>query len=623
MVGLSCLALAGLLACGDGSVEGDGPSEGHDDAAPTSDVGLETSVGDLDAGRLPDGAPSPIDAVTPDGADTKSPGGDTGPSIDAGPAPHPARGAALPYDEYEAESATTTGTLLGPSRVFGDLATEASGRRAVKLTSSGNALHFTSKHVANSIVVRYAIPDAPGGGGLSGSLAIYVDGVHRTDLALTSKYAWIYGGESGSSSNDPKTGGAHHFYDESRALVGEIPAGATVELRKEAKDTSEFIVVDLVDLEEVAPALAMPADAFSIVDYGAKAGDGADDGPAIEKCIVAARGAGKSVFIPSGTFESTSGAIDVQGVSIGGAGMWYSELRGFFARFRCTGNGCRYRDFAVTGETTLRDDGSPESAFLGGAGTGSSLTNIWVEHEKTGYWVGDSPTDGLLIHGCRFRDLFADGVNLCNGASHSIVEESHARNTGDDAFASWSPTSSGGVNVGNVFRWNTVQLPWRANCYAIYGGQDNRIEDSTCADVVEYPGVLLAQQFGSHAFAGTTSVARVTLTRAGGPMYGQQHGALKLQAFDTSMRGFSVRDVDIVDATFSGIHLQGKDAIDGLTLENVNIGGAGTFGVFIDGDAHGTATATNVVVTGAASGGSKNAAGGAFVITRGAGNVGW
>ena len=40
--------------------------------------------------------------------------------------------------------------------------------------------------------------------------------------------------------------------------------------------------------------------------------------------------------------------------------------------------------------------------------------------------VGDGPTDGLVIHGCRFRDLFADGVNLCNGASRSIVGRSNS-----------------------------------------------------------------------------------------------------------------------------------------------------------------------------------------------------
>ncbi|MGZ3421940.1 MAG: hypothetical protein ACXVEE_28960, partial [Polyangiales bacterium] len=48
------------------------------------------------------------------------------PTIDGAPEtappPPPARGANVPWDEYEAEDATHDGTLLGPSRTFGELA---------------------------------------------------------------------------------------------------------------------------------------------------------------------------------------------------------------------------------------------------------------------------------------------------------------------------------------------------------------------------------------------------------------------------------------------------------------------------------------------------------------------
>jgi hypothetical protein len=554
-------------------------------------------VGDTGAADVPDRETSTLD----DGAtrDTSVPDArretDALVADDATPPP-PARGAAVPWTEYEAEDGVTTGELLGPSRAFGELATESSGRRAVKLSTTGESVKITTKRAANSIVVRYAIPDAPSGGGLAATLSLYVDSVHRKDLALTSRYAWIYGGEAGSSNDDPKAGGGHHFFDETRALIGDVPVGATIELRKEAKDAAAWYAIDLVDLELVAPAAPKPGGALSIVDYGAIADDDRDDGLAIAKCIAAARAAKAEVWIPPGTFHSTTGAIDVASVTIRGAGMWHSTLRGLHATFRCTGDGCIYRDFSILGETTFRDDASPESGFLGGAGKGSLLENVWVEHTKTGYWVS-APTDGLIIRGCRFRDLFADGVNFCNGTSNSIVEHSHARNTGDDAFAAWSPSFDGGPDMGNVFRFDSVQLPWRANCFAIYGGKDARIEDSTCADVVEYPGVLLAQQFDAHPFAGTTVVQRVTLTRAGGPMWGQQHGALKLQASQADMRGFAIRDVDIVDATFSGIHLQGPHRIDDVTFSGVHVSGSGTVPLLVDGDG--------------------------LIYTRGPGNTGW
>ena len=79
---------------------------------------------------------------------------------------------------------------------------------------------------------------------------------------------------------------------------------------------------------------------------------------------------------------------------------------------------------------------------------------------------------------CRMRDLFADGVNFYGGTSNSVVEYTHARNTGDDAFASWSP-SDHAPNRKNVFKNNAVQVPWMANCFGIYGGEDIVIQDSS------------------------------------------------------------------------------------------------------------------------------------------------
>jgi len=243
----------------------------------------------------------------------------------------------------------------------------------------------------------------------------------------------------------------------------------------------------------------------------------------------------------------------------------------------------------------LRDDKSPENGFNGGAGTGSRLENIWVEHTKVGYWVG-AGTNGLVITGSRFRNLFADGINFCNGTSNSLVENSHFRNTGDDALASWSPTGDP-VNTSNVFRFNTVQMPWRANCFAIYGGKDNRIEDNFCYDVVTYPGILIAQQFNSNPFDGATIVQRNSLIRAGGPMFHLEHGALKIWANQGEIKGLIVRDILIESPTFSGIELQGSYPITGATIEHVMVQSAGTSGIHLSSNLRGDVTFSFVVVT--------------------------
>src|SRR4029077_4895988 len=96
---------------------------------------------------------------------------------------------------------------------------EAIGRRAVKLTKSGDQVTFTVPSAANSLVVRYSIPDAPGGGGIDATLGLYIDGQRVKDLALTSRYSWSYlGGTLDVPAKTLDTPGAqpHTFFDEVR-----------------------------------------------------------------------------------------------------------------------------------------------------------------------------------------------------------------------------------------------------------------------------------------------------------------------------------------------------------------------------------------------------------------------
>ena len=536
--------------------------------------------------------------------------------------PPGSRGAAVPWIEYEAEDGQTNGESLLPDRTFGTIAAESSGRRAVKLDQAGEYVQLRSTGPANSIVIRFVIPDSKDGQGLETTISLYVDNVFRQKIQLTSEYAWSYGGEE-ETFNVPKAGGAHHFYDEARALVGDIPAGSIVKLQKDADDSAEYYVIDLIDLEQVAPPKIKPEGYLSIVeDCGASPDDGLEDGATIQDCIDKARAAKTGVWIPVGVFESLTHPFEVADVTIRGAGMWYSLIHGFYARFNCVGNNCRYFDFAILGETALRDDKTSENGFNGGAGTGSRLESIWVEHTKVGYWVGPG-TNGLVITGSRFRNLFADGVNFCNGTSNSLVENSHFRNTGDDALASWSPKGDP-VNTNNVFRFNTVQVPWRANCFAIYGGKDNRIEDNLCYDVVTYPGIFIAQQFNSNPFDGATVIQRNSLIRAGGRMFHLEHGALKVWANQGEIRGLIVKDILIDSPTFTGIELQGSYPITSVAIENVMVEHAGTSGIYLNSNLQGNATFSFVSVTDSRKEALTNYAPKLkFQFFRGDGNTGW
>src|SRR5258708_35838183 len=82
-------------------------------------------------------------------------------------------GATLPYVEMEAHSATTNGTIIGPSYTLGNLASDAVDRQAVQLTR-GQYVTFTLNQQANSINLRYSIPDSSSGGGSNTSITIFI-----------------------------------------------------------------------------------------------------------------------------------------------------------------------------------------------------------------------------------------------------------------------------------------------------------------------------------------------------------------------------------------------------------------------------------------------------------------
>src|SRR5712671_2039601 len=101
------------------------------------------------------------------------------------------RGAQLGIVQQEAENATTNGTILPFDTTAYTLSSEASGRQAVKLTP-GQYVAFTLPPQANAVTIRYAIPDAPTGGGIDAPLTVSVDhngleNTHPQAVTLTSK----------------------------------------------------------------------------------------------------------------------------------------------------------------------------------------------------------------------------------------------------------------------------------------------------------------------------------------------------------------------------------------------------------------------------------------------------
>ncbi|WCN05815.1 CARDB domain-containing protein [Streptomyces sp. M92] len=564
------------------------------------------------------------------------------------------RGAAVPYTEYEAENGRYDGTLLttDAKRTFGhtNFGTESSGRESVRLDSTGQYVEFTSTAPTNSIVVRNSIPDAPGGGGAEATISLYADGEFVRKLTLSSKHSWLYGDTDDPEGLTNRPGGdARRLFDESHALLDRtFPQGTEFRLQRDAGDTAAFYVIDLIDLEQVAPPKTKPDNCVSITEYGAVPGDGLDDTDAIQRAVTADQdGDIPCVWIPAGQWRQEQkiltddpqnrgqfNQVGIRDVTIRGAGMWHSQLYTLTPPHEAGGinhphegnfgfdidDNAQISDLAIFGSGTIRGgDGNHEGGvgLNGRFGKDTKISNVWIEHANVGVWAGRDysnipelwgPGDGLEFTGMRIRNTYADGINFANGTRNSTVYNSSFRNTGDDSLAVWASkyVKDTSVDVGhdNHFRNNTIQLPWRANGIAVYGGHGNTIENNVISDTMNYPGIMLATDHDPLPFSGQTLIAGNALHRTGGAFWNeaQEFGAITLFAQGQDIPGVTIRDTEILDSTYDGIQFKtGGGAMPDVRIDNVRIDKSNNgSGILAMGGARGSATLTDVTITNSA-----------------------
>ncbi|KLJ03514.1 right-handed parallel beta-helix repeat-containing protein [Streptomyces albidoflavus] len=585
------------------------------------------------------------------------------------------RGADLPYTAYEAEDGTYEGTLLeaDEKRTFGhtNFGTESSGRESVRLDSTGEFVSFTSTAAANSIVVRNSIPDAPQGGGIDATLSLYADGEFVQKLALSSRHSWLYGNSDDPESltNTPQAD-ARRLFDESHALLERsYPAGTEFKLQRDAGDDAEFYIVDLVDLEEVAPPAEKPAECTSITEFGAVPDDQGDDTDALQAAVTADQnGEIDCVWVPAGQWRQERkiltddpqdrgefNQVGISDVTIRGAGMWHSQFFTLTEPHLADGlnhphegnfgfdidDNVQISDLAIFGSGRIRGgpDGAEGGVGLNGRfGKNTKISNVWIEHANVGVWAGRDhsnipelwgPGDGVEFTGMRIRNTYADGINFTNGTSNSTVANSSFRNTGDDSLAVWASryVKDPATDIGsdNTFTHNTIQLPWRANGIAVYGGRGNTIENNLISDTMNYPGIMLATDHDPLPFSGETLIANNGLHRTGGAFWGeaQEFGAITLFPAGQDITGVTIRDTDIEDSTYDGIQFKnGGGAAPDVTISDVTITDSNNgAGILAQGGARGSATLTGVTISGSADGDVVIEPGSQFQITGGPAGV--
>ena len=198
----------------------------------------------------------------------------------------------------------------------------------------GQSVEFTLPQQANSINLRYSLPDSSSGGGINASLSIYINGVKQAkDLQLTSQYSWVYGPPQFSNcqatdwSNAPG-GTPSHQFDEVHVRLPQMAMGATVKLQVDSENTAPWYAIDVADFEQVPAALSEPAGYLSVTSRlitRSHRSTVADAG--IQNAVNDGKAQGKVVWIPQGTYLVTSHIL-VDNVTLAGAGPWYSVLTG-------------------------------------------------------------------------------------------------------------------------------------------------------------------------------------------------------------------------------------------------------------------------------------------------------
>ncbi|AZM58840.1 MULTISPECIES: discoidin domain-containing protein [unclassified Streptomyces] len=533
------------------------------------------------------------------------------------PAPaHAAAGATLPFTSVEAESAVTTGTGIGPDHTQGTLASEASGRRAVRL-DAGQRIEFTVPRAANAVNLAHSVPD-----GRSGTLDVYVNGqkLART-LPVTSKYSyvdtpWILGART------------HHFYANARMLLGrDLQAGDTVAFQA----TDVPVTVDVADFEQAAGPAARPAGSVSVTDKGADPSGRGDSTQAFRDAIAAAPGG--VVWIPPGEYRLTSSLSGVQNVTLRGAGHWHSVVRTsrFIDQQNSSGD-VHIRDFAVIGEVTERVDSSPDNFVNGSLGPGSSVSGMWLQHLKAGLWLTGT-NDNLVVENNRFLDMTADGLNLNGNARGVKVRNNFLRNQGDDALAMWSLYAP---NTNSSFENNTISQPNLANGIAIYGGTDITVRNNLVSDTNALgSGIAISNQKfldPFHPLAGTITVDGNTLVRTGAmnPNWNHPMAALRVDPYDSPIEAqVRITDTTVTDSPYSAFEFvsgSGRGyAARNITVDGATVNGVGT--VVVQAETQGAATFRDVTATDVGAAGVYNcpypAGSGTFTVTDAGGNTGW
>ncbi len=555
----------------------------------------------------------------------------------ASPAAAQTAGAPVPFTEFNAATSTgvqTNGTTLGPNYYFGTIASEATGRQAVVLSGQKSYISFTLTAPANAITVHYAIPDAPAGNGITEPLSLYVNGSLTTSLTLTSAYSWLYGAYTFSKTPSLGMPGAlapHDFFNDVRYMFSTtLPAGTVIKLQVDPGDNSPWYAINTADFEVVPGPLSAPVNAINVsqAPYNADNTGVSDVTTPLQNAINAGSASGQPVYLPAGTYKISS-PLNVNNVTVQGAGEWYTVLTGthveFAGQISPASSNVNVSNLAIFGNVAVRNDSDGSVNGFNGGFSNSNFSNVWIQNTKVGVWVV-GPATNLTLNNLRIMDLKADGTNF-NAASGPIssatVENSFYRNTQDDGIAMWAENAA---DTSIQLNQNTVLSPGLANNIAIYGSgagdviSNNLLEDPVTRGSCIHDGL----RFSAVAPSGPITIENNTLQRCGqfDPGFYFGVGAIWFWPLDGNMEtAVNLSGNTIQNSPYSAYMFLGADDVTDVTVDNDTVSNVGTFVVHAQGP--GAATVENTTATGVGAGGYFNqGCNSGFTLTA-TGDTGW
>jgi len=512
-----------------------------------------------------------------------------------------AQGANTPFVSYEAESGTLGGgaTIVAltspPTTEFSSPQLEASGHAYVHLGATGQNVKFVNNtgKTITTLNIRYSIPDSSGGGGITNTLDLYVNGALVSAVPVNSLQTWVY--ESSSSYNGmsqvPSAGTPHVFWDEVGLFVpGGIPAGGSFTLQKDSANSASYYNIDVVDLESPT-ALSQPANSLSITSYGGTANNPSfDNTTALNNCVNAAISAGKTVWIPQGIwYFASSGAMEPGQTTIEGAGPWYTTIQYHStASIIFHGHSTSFENLAIN-DTVPNSTPSQAYAVLANGGDWT-INNVWATHAMLVWGSGTNCT----VENSRVNNSWGDGMNINNvvgqGCTNVLIYNNFSRGNGDDAIAVNSASTSEPPVQSVTVENNTTVASWWANQLGIYGGKNILIENNLFQDCVKKTGMELSG-YGGPVVPVSVTAQFNTFLRCGSFGYGIDQPGVIIEGDGTND---TVNDNTINNSMFEAVQV--STGTSNLQFEDNLITAPGTTGIIIPSGTTGTGTFLNNMV---------------------------